>query len=77
MVMVMIMMVRVHITEPHHSKPGVQAARAFNLAINIPLPSNASLLSLHMHHIQQLRGDLIMTIIGMLERKQYVVLLRC
>ncbi len=47
MMMMMMIVVKVLITEPHHSNPGVQAARAFNLAINIPLPSAASQLSLH------------------------------
>ena len=53
MVMRMLIVVKVLITEPHHNHPGVQAVRAFNLAINIPLPSKAPLLSLLMHHIQQ------------------------
>lgn len=51
--MMMMVMVIVHSTEPHQNHPGVQAVRAFNLAINIPLPSKAPLLSLLMHHIQQ------------------------
>ena len=52
-IMMMMVMVIVHSTEPHHNHPGVQAVRAFNLAVNIPLPSKAPLLSLLMHHIQQ------------------------